>query len=57
MPIMPAKSVPMDRPTGKPAAHEASPAWARPQVAWPFRVSKPMAARMSGRPSVPSFSS
>lgn len=57
MPIVNANTIP----AGRPANHHASlrepvPAWARPQVAWPFLVSKPLAAQAPARPSVPSFS-
>ncbi len=53
MPIVNANTIPAARPANP---REPMPAWARPQVAWPFRVSKPLAAQTSARPSVPSFS-
>jgi hypothetical protein len=58
MPIVNANTIPAAR-SGSNAnsMREPVPAWARPQVAWPFLVSKPLAAQTSTRPSVPSFSS
>lgn len=57
MPIVHANTVPTARAASQPSStREAVPAWARPQVAWPFLVSKPLAAQTSVRPSIPSFS-
>lgn len=57
MPIVNANTAPAHRPANPAASQrEPVPAWARPQVAWPFRASQPLAARTSGRVSVPSFS-
>ncbi len=57
MPIVNANTIPAARTGGHSTSmREAVPAWARPQVAWPFLVSKPLAAQTSTRPSVPSFS-
>jgi len=56
MPIVNANTVPPARSPGPSGTNDAAPAWARPQVAWPFLVSKPLAAQTSTRPSVPSFS-
>lgn len=56
MPIVNANTVPAARPVAAQGAQRDVPAWARPQVAWPFRSSQTLAARQSGRPSVPSFS-
>lgn len=57
MPIVNANTIPAARTGSHPSSmRETVPAWARPQVAWPFLVSKPLAAQTSTRPSVPSFS-
>jgi hypothetical protein len=57
MPIVNANTVPAARPASSHSVpRDAVPAWARPQVAWPFRVSQPLAQQQSVRPSVPSFS-
>ncbi len=56
MPIVNANTVPTARPAPVQAAQRDVPAWARPQVAWPFRSSQTLAAQQSARPSVPSFS-
>ncbi len=56
MPIVNANSVPASRMAHRQdSVREQVPAWARPQVAWPFRSSLPLAAQTSTRPSVPSF--
>jgi hypothetical protein len=56
MPIVNANTVPAARPPSQSYQNEPAPAWTRPQVAWPFLVTKPLAAQTSQRPSVPSFS-
>lgn len=57
MPIVNANTTPAHRPANPAASQrEPVPAWARPQVAWPFRVSKPLAAQTLTGPSIPSFS-
>lgn len=56
MPIVNANTVPAARTSNPSSLNEPAPAWARPQVAWPFLVSKPLAAPTSVRPSTPSFS-
>lgn len=57
MPIVNANTVPATRPVAaQNEQREPVPAWARPQLAWPFRASQPLTARTSSRPSVPSFS-
>lgn len=55
MPIVNANTVPAARTPSPSGLNEPAPAWARPQVAWPFLVSKPLAAQTPVRPSVPSF--
>ncbi len=56
MPIVNANTVPANRMAlRQDSVREQVPAWARPQVAWPFRASLPLAAQTSARPSVPSF--
>ena len=56
MPIVNANTVPAARTPSPSSVNDQAPAWARPQVAWPFLVSKPLAVQTSVRPSVPSFS-
>ncbi|MBX3653759.1 MAG: hypothetical protein KIS62_05295 [Ramlibacter sp.] len=44
MPIVAALTVPMDRPAPTPrATPDHAPAWARPQLAWPFLAATPLA--------------
>ncbi len=43
------------RPVSQGDARDPVPAWARPQVAWPFQACKPLSARNSVRPLAPSM--
>lgn len=44
MPIVAALTVPMDPPAPAPrTANDPAPAWAKPQMAWPFLAATPLA--------------